>query len=223
VNNRIDLPLFPLNTVLFPGMVLPLHVFEERYKAMISHCLEDEQPFGVVLIREGKEVGGEAVPYAVGTTAVIASVSHLQEGRMNIVAVGNERFRLESLRHDRPYLVGRASPWPLTGGESVQARRQVGAMRALLQQYLTLLAQAQGHKIEIGEVPAEPLALALTIAIALQLPMSQRQNLLCQPTVTELLLTERSILRREQLLLAHIVHTQAEQWEGGFSGLLARN
>jgi Lon protease-like protein len=223
VSNWTDLPLFPLNTVLFPGMVLPLHVFEERYKAMISHCLEEEQPFGVVLIREGKEVGGEAVPYTVGTTAVIASVSHLQEGRMKIVAVGSERFRLESLCHDRPYLVGRANPWPLAGETSLRARRQVGAMRALLQQYLSLVAQAQGHKIEIGEVPSEPLALALAIAIALQLPTSQRQDLLRQPTVTHLLAMERNILRREQLLLDYMIRTQAGQWEGGFSGLLARN
>jgi hypothetical protein len=96
-------------------------------------------------------------------------------------------------------------------------------MRALLGQYLSLLAQTQGHKIDIGEVPSEPRALALTIAISLQLPMSQRQNLLRQPTVPQLFLTERTILRREQLLLAHIIRTQGEQWEGGFSGLLAKN
>ena len=73
-NQWSDLPLFPLNTVLFPGMVLPLHIFEERYKLMINHCLEEERPFGVLLIREGKEVGSGAVPYQVGTTTMIAVI-----------------------------------------------------------------------------------------------------------------------------------------------------
>ena len=84
-----NLPLFPLNTVLFPGMVLPLHIFEERYKLMMNRCLEQERPFGVVLIREGAEVGEQAVPYDVGTTSVIAGVTRYDDGRMNIVSLGN--------------------------------------------------------------------------------------------------------------------------------------
>jgi Lon protease-like protein len=177
----------------------------------------------VVLIREGEEVGGGAVPYEVGTTAVLAGVDHLEEGRMNIVAIGGERFRLRAVHHDQPYLVGDAEPWPLAGGTSGRARKQVGAMRALFRQYLSLLVQAQGHKIDIEEVPTEPRALALVIAIALQLPMPQKQGLLDQPTVAQLLWAERAILRREQLLLDYIIRTQGEQWEGGASGFLARN
>lgn len=218
-----DLPLFPLNTVLFPGMVLPLHIFEERYKVMISRCQEEERPFGVVLIREGKDVGGGAVPYDVGTTAVIAGVSHLEEGRMNIITIGGERFRLQATRRDLPYLVGSAEAWPLSGGTTEQAREQVGPMRALFRQYLGLLAQAQGHKIEIEEVPTEPRALALTIAVAFQIPLSQKQVLLDQATVAQMLLAERAILQREQLLLDYMIHTQGEQWEGGSSGFLAKN
>lgn len=218
-----NLPLFPLNTVLFPGMVLPLHIFEERYKLMINRCLEEEQPFGVVLIREGQEVGGHAVPYEVGTTSVIAGVTRYDDGRMNIVSLGNERFRLRKLHYDQPYLVADAEPWPLVGGNQALARRQVEPMRALIRQYFTLLALAEGHKIDVEEVPDEPRALALLIAIALQLPPPQKQALLNQPTVTEMLLAERVILRREQLLLNQIIQTQEEQWEGGYSGYLARN
>src|SRR5205814_5524803 len=84
--------LFPLNTVLFPGMPLPLHIFEERYKLMIGRCLEEERPFGVVLIQSGPEVGGTAVPHRVGTTAHIAAVRRLDDGRMNLIAIGQERF-----------------------------------------------------------------------------------------------------------------------------------
>jgi Lon protease-like protein len=190
---------------------------------MISRCLEEERPFGVLLIREGREVGGGALPYEVGTTALIAGVSHLEEGRMNIVTIGNERFRLHSVRHDQPYLVGDAEPWPLAGAELDQAREQVSLVEALFHQYLTLLAQAQGEKIDVEEVPAEPRALALLVAIALQLPTDQKQHLLHQPTVAQMLRVERALLRREQLILDHIIQTQSEQWEGGYSGFLAKN
>jgi Lon protease-like protein len=218
-----DLPLFPLNTVLFPGMVLPLHIFEERYKLMINQCLERERPFGVLLIREGKEVGRPAVPYRVGTTALIAGMNRLDGGQMNIVAIGSERFRLRGLRYDQPFLVGDAEAWPLAGAATEQAQDQVGPIRALFRQYLTMLAQAEGHKIEIEEVPTDPRTLALLIAISLQLPMHQKQRLLAQPTIPQILLWERAIMRREQLLLDHIIKTQSSQWEGGYSGYLAKN
>lgn len=222
-NQWADLPLFPLNTVLFPGMVLPLHIFEERYKLMINRCLEDELPFGVLLVREGSEVGELAVPHEVGTTTMIAGVTRLDGGQMNIVTIGHERFRLRSIRYDYPYLVGDAEPWPLRGAYSREAREQVGSMRALFRQYLSLLVQAQGHRIEIEEIPDQPRQLALLIAISLQLPVAQKQHLLTQSTVAHLLLAERTIMNREQLLLDHIIRTQQDQWEGGFSGLLAKN
>jgi Lon protease-like protein len=218
-----DLPLFPLNTVLFPGMILPLHIFEERYKLMINHCVEEERPFGVLLIREGREAGGVAVPYDVGTTTVVAGVNRFEDGRMNIVTIGSERFRLLALRREQPYLVGDVEPWPLTGAATEQALEQVGPVRALFRQYLSQLAQAEGHKIDVEEVPTEPRTLALMIAIALQLPMRLKQGLLNQPTVPRLLLVERAIMKREQLLLDYIIQTQTEQWEGGYSGYLAKN
>lgn len=213
-----DLPLFPLNTVLFPGMILPLHIFEERYKLMITDCLLEQQPFGVVLTRPDRDRF-----YDVGTTAVIAGLSHLAEGRMNVVTIGSERFRLLAVREDRPYLVGRAESWPLAddGGEGTQ--RLVGPLRALFRQYIVLLAQAQGHKIEVKEMPTDPQMLALLVAIALQLPMPQKQYLLAQATVAHLLRAEQAIMRREQLILNYIIQTQRDQEEGGFSGFLSRN
>lgn len=218
-----DLPLFPLNTVLFPGMVLPLHIFEARYKTMINHCLEEEQPFGVVLIHEGNEVGGGAVPYHVGTTAIIAGVSRLAEGRLNIATIGSQRFRLREIHPEQPYLVGNAEPWPLAGEDSDRARALVGPVRSLFLQYLELLQEAQGDKISVEEISDEPRALGLLAAIALQLPLPQKQSLLEQSTVAELLEAELGLLRREQALLQHIKRTQDDQWEGGYSGFLAKN
>src|SRR5438067_10321725 len=78
------LPLFPLNVVLFPRMPLPLRIFEDRYKEMIRRCLDNDQPFGVLLIRDGQEVGPPAIPEEVGTLARIRVVEQLDEGNLNL-------------------------------------------------------------------------------------------------------------------------------------------
>jgi uncharacterized protein len=223
MNDWNDLPLFPLNTVLFPGMVLPLHIFEERYKLMIGRCMEDNRPFGVVLIREGREVGGGATSYNVGTTAVIAGASRTKDERYNLVTIGSERFRLLAIRDDLPYLVGSAEPWPLTGGSVELAQQRAKSALASFEQYLDLLVKAQGHRMEIEQVPEEPRALALLVAIALQVPLTQKQYLLCRPSVADLLHAEQIMLGRERSLLKYISDSQAGQWEGGYSGYLAKN
>jgi Lon protease-like protein len=100
------LRLFPLQSVLFPGMRMPLHIFEDRYKTMIRECIEEDAPFGVLLIRVGAEVGGAAVPYGIGTTARINQVEYLDDGRMNIFAIGERRFRVVKLDTSHDYLAG---------------------------------------------------------------------------------------------------------------------
>ncbi|MEZ4622859.1 MAG: LON peptidase substrate-binding domain-containing protein [Caldilineaceae bacterium] len=101
----MDLPLFPLkNVVLFPGMVLPLHIFEPRYREMINRCIDEQLPFGVVLIEEGTEIGEAATPHRIGTGAKIIRVERLEDGRMNITALGTERFQIQEVHHDRAYL-----------------------------------------------------------------------------------------------------------------------
>lgn len=98
------LRLFPLHTVLFPRMPLPLQVFEERYRLLISECLANQEPFGVVLIREGPEVGGDSVPYDVGTTARIEHVQPIDGVRLAVQSRGEQRFRIARLLHDHAYL-----------------------------------------------------------------------------------------------------------------------
>jgi Lon protease-like protein len=100
----VELRLFPLRTVLFPGMQLPLQVFEPRYRQLVAECMETAEPFGVSLIREGAEVGGPAVPYSIGTTARIESVTPGPDGRLHLATVGERRFRILELHTDRPYL-----------------------------------------------------------------------------------------------------------------------
>ncbi len=98
------IPLFPLNTVLFPKVSIPLHVFEDRYKRMIRHCIDTKSPFGVVLIRMGSEVGDSAIPYDVGTTGNIINVNKIEDGRLFIIAIGDKIFRINKLIEDKSFL-----------------------------------------------------------------------------------------------------------------------
>ena len=93
-----DIFIFPLNTVLYPEGVLPLKVFEQRYIEMTKACLRDERPFGVCLIREGREVGAAAVPEAVGCLATIEQWDMPQLGAFHLVARGGQRFRLRDMK-----------------------------------------------------------------------------------------------------------------------------
>jgi len=94
VTAHVDLPLFPLNTVLFPGGVLPLKVFEQRYVEMTKRCVRDGSTFGVCLIREGREVGEPAVPALIGCTARIGEWDVPHPNLFHLIAHGEHRFRI---------------------------------------------------------------------------------------------------------------------------------
>lgn len=98
-----ELPMFPLGTVLLPHMVLPLHVFEPRYRALMHDVLPGDREFGVVRVREGSEVGGGDRRDDVGTIARVLQAQELDDGRWVIVTVGTRRIRIERWREDAPY------------------------------------------------------------------------------------------------------------------------
>jgi len=109
-----ELPLFPLNTVLFPGGVLPLRVFEQRYMDMTKACLQEDKPFGVCLIKEGGEVGAPAIPHQVGCLARITDWDMEQLGVLNVKAVGVRRFRiLDSRVEPNGLIVAKAQLLPV--------------------------------------------------------------------------------------------------------------
>jgi hypothetical protein len=97
------MPMFPLGSVLFPHMPLPLHVFEDRYRALVRDCLAGDRTFGVVLIERGHEVGGGDVRFGVGCSAVIAEAEQTPDGRWGLIATGASRLRVESWLPDDPY------------------------------------------------------------------------------------------------------------------------
>jgi Lon protease-like protein len=198
----LKLPLFPLHTVLFPGMVLPLHIFEPRYRRMVSACLHDQAPFGVVLIRSGPEVGGLAAPFSVGTRARIRRVEHLADGRMNIEAVGEERFRLLQLYSAQDEVhTGEIAAFPLLGSDEPAAHVAARALRRWLTRYLELLGRAAHTQLPEKPFPADPAGLAYFAAIIAQLPALDKQTLLEVGDTADLLVRERALYRRETSLM----------------------
>ncbi|HEY7360202.1 MAG TPA: LON peptidase substrate-binding domain-containing protein, partial [Streptosporangiaceae bacterium] len=134
------MPLFPLGTVLYPGLLLPLHIFEERYRVMVDRCLTRGEPFGVVLIREGHEVGPlDGRTAGIGTTAAIRQVGRYPDGRLDILTVGQQRFRLESVDSvSEPYLVGRVHLLGEPTGAEPEAHQQAERVGRRFLEYLEL-------------------------------------------------------------------------------------
>jgi Lon protease-like protein len=188
------LPLFPLNTVLFPGQLLPLHIFEPRYRQMIGECIQHGQAFGVVLIRSGEEVGETAEPYKVGTTAHIVQVESVNDGRMNILCVGKARFRIAHLLHDKPYLSGQVELWPWEPYSEGGA--DIDRIRRQLDRYLHILAEMADSQLDLS-LPDEPAALANIAASVLQIDLNEKQRLLTTPSIGAMLSDVADLLQRE--------------------------
>jgi ATP-dependent Lon protease len=174
----VELSLFPLNSVLFPGGRLPLHIFEERYKQMVNDCLESNAPFGALLIRSGSEVGEAAEPFDIGTTARIVRVRHLDEGRMNLVCLGEKRFRLTRKVRETPYLVGDVEALASTDAEGEEVADAADTVAALFAEYCRLsLAASNQWTREIG-MPGAPGELADFVASRLGVSLWAKQRLL---------------------------------------------
>jgi Lon protease-like protein len=212
-----ELPLFPLNTVLFPGMPLRLHIFEERYKLMIGRCYAEGEPFGVTLIKRGKEVGGRAEPFQIGCKANITEVEPLEGGRMNIVAVGGERFQIHSLKHTQPYLVGLVDSLPLANDNSEYLSDKGRLLRPWVRRYLEILAKASETEFELGQLPRDPLRLAYLSAFLLQIPASQKQDLLNMGDAIGLMNNLHTMYRREVTLLGAMLTAKQAEDVGTFS------
>ena len=224
-SSAMEMPLFTLNVVLFPGMALPLHIFEPRYREMINRCLDENLAFGVVLIKEGSEVGGDAQPHRVGTAARIVQVDRQPDGRMNIQVVGTRRFLIETLSRDRPYLTGRVRRFPVTDGDTKLAMERAHQVRPKIMRYVELLTKATGVQLKLDRLPEDATSLAFLTAITLQAPPEDKHRLLALPGVPQLLELGNYFLGRELQLLEHMISSQAElpAMTGGPTGQLFAN
>ena len=190
----VILPLFPLNMVLFPDMPLPLHIFEERYKAMIGECLERNMPFGVVLIRSGQEVGAPAEPFGTGTSARVLRSELLDQGRMNIMTKGERRFEVLEITQQTPHIEALVRFLEEPVGEGFS-----GLTAELTEEYSkmvrNLTALSGGYASQVT-IPDDPVSLSYAIAGSLELPAPVRQELLEASTANDRLNRLMPLLRR---------------------------
>jgi uncharacterized protein len=201
------LPLFPLSTVLFPGMRLPLHIFEERYRLLVAHLLERPEPrrFGVIAIRKGREVGADGITalHEVGCVATVRQVTPHPDGRFDLATVGTERFRLLRVDDSLPYFRGEVEPLkdeaPAGAGEAEAFA--VSRVQAGFRAYLNALADRGGGVISVADLPDEPVLLSYVVGAAMIIDLPERQSLLAASTVLERLRLERSLLVRETAML----------------------
>lgn len=200
--------MFPLGTVLVPTMVLPLHVFEPRYRELVQDCLAGDREFGVALIERGSEVGGGDTRFDVGCVAHIAEAASLPDGRWALAAVGTRRIRVERWLEDRPYPRATVTDWPDPDLESSGPSSPSEVARGV-ERVLALLRSAAARMAELGE-PAPPLDVGvvddLTLAshqlVALSsLGPADRQRLLAAPSVPDRLSALESMLAEEVAVL----------------------
>jgi uncharacterized protein len=227
----VRLPLFPLNSVLYPGLVLPLNVFEERYRRLVADvtALPEGEPrrFGVVAIRDGSEVAsappdlpGVAVDpspgaaagfgpdlgralYPVGCAADIASVQLHQDGTSELITSGTVRFRVLSIDATGPYLVAEAEELPEERGEGAGVLAS-GVQRAFRTYQRRLAGARESSLTSLKELPDDPSVLSYLVAAATVADTAVKQRLLEAPDTTARLRTELALLRQEVALLREI-------------------
>jgi uncharacterized protein len=209
-----ELPLFPLHTVLFPGMPLPLYIFEERYKEMMQVCLDEKRPFGVVLIRSGVAEGGPlADPYDVGCVADIVEVQQMEDGRYLIMAVGQERFRIVSLDHSMPYLVGRVEPISFQQEPQNDIDVFVEQLTPWLLEYLGFLADLGQVEFDPAQMPEATEDFINLASAAIQLPQEDKQAILENNKASTVLKELIRMYKKEVILL----RLKPQQDQGIFS------
>jgi len=155
----MEIPLFPLHTVLCPGIVLPLHIFEDRYRALTRHCLDTGEPFGVVLIREGAEVGASTHTLAlagVGALVEIREAGRYPDGRYDLLAAATGRFAIETVDPERePYLVADVTPLEDDVGDEARAERLSASAIRRFVRYLELMRARDGETSEVLDIRVE--------------------------------------------------------------------
>ncbi len=198
------LPLFPLNTVLFPGIVMPLHIFEDRYRSLVRDLIAlpptQDRELGIVAIKVGYEVGERGVHtiQRVGCAALVTEVTANADGSYEIVIVGRRRFHVEDLDPSHDYLQADVE-WlsDARGASAGEIATATETARSLFDTYRSKLEELRGDDVLEGDTPRDPVDLSYTLAAAMVLSMADRQQLLECPDVTSRLRLGISLLRSE--------------------------
>jgi Lon protease-like protein len=209
------LPLFPLGSVLYPGLVLPLHVFEDRYRQLVADLLAGPEPrqFGVIAIRQGSEtgVGGVSALFETGCTALVRRAEKHPDGRFDLVTVGTDRFRLVNLAEPAPYFSGDVELLPDGVGDVAAATAAVPSMQRQFRAYLDLLTERGRAQISISELPDEPVLLSYLVAAVVVADLPVKQGLLEEPDALHRLAAERSLLAAEMAMMRSLTTTPAPE------------
>ncbi|MGO9217250.1 MAG: LON peptidase substrate-binding domain-containing protein [Streptosporangiaceae bacterium] len=208
------LPLFPLGTVLYPGLMLPLNIFEERYRRLVRDLLDGPEPwrFGVIAIRKGRETGVDGISalHEIGCTATLREVAEQEDGRFHLVTVGTQRFRVASLDDDsQPYLQGEVELLDEEVGDEAAAGLAAQAVQRGFRGYVEALASQESIEVTVPELPDEPLVLSYLVAASMILDLPVRQRLLAEPDAVRRLGAERALLARETTMLRSLTATPA--------------
>jgi Lon protease-like protein len=195
--------MFPLGTVLLPGVVLPLHVFEPRYRALVHDCMAGEPEFGVVLIERGREVGGGDARFDVGCVARIAQLGEMPDGRFALATVGTRRIRVDAWLPDDPYPRAEVTDWPdEPPGEGDGDR--VEQVAATLRRVLAMANElgepaAPASAVELAD---DPLSSSYRLAAMAPVGPLDRLALLSAPSVTARLAQLEEALAGVEAVLA---------------------
>ena len=205
------MPLFPLNVVLVPGLVLPLHIFEPRYRTMVQDLLRRDDPqareFGIVAIRQGRSFDAEGMDalYLVGTATVLREAEELDDGRFDIVTTGTRRFRILSIDRSSDLAVATVEfledvADPQDALIALRARRSFDTYRRLLGGRLVI---GQPDREDASDLPEDPTVLSYLVTAAMVLPWDERQGLLAAPdTATRLQQADRLLARENGIIAA---------------------
>jgi hypothetical protein len=209
------LPLFPLGSVLYPGLLLPLHIFEDRYRQLVRDLLDEPEPrrFGVIAIREGSETGADNVSalYQIGCTATVRRVSERDDGRFDLVTIGAQRFRLTEVDHSRPYLQGEVDFLPEETGDEAAAGLAVQSVQQAFRTYIDALTARGVTQVSVPDLPSEPISLSYLVAASIIADLQDRQVLLAEPDALRRLTAERTLLSRETVMLRTLTSTPAPE------------
>lgn len=196
------LPLFPLNTVLFPGLSVPLHVFEDRYRALVHELLRIDDPtervFGSCAIREGYEVGdrGGQSLHRIGCILQLTEVEEHEDGTFDIVAVGRSRLRLDAVQTSGEFLAGDVAV--LVDDEEHVDREIAARARQSFDDYRNQLSEIRGMEVLTGDLPRDPTYLSWTLSATCLLTLNQRQSLLEAEDASLRLVMLTDLLREER-------------------------
>ncbi len=210
------IPLFPQPLVLFPGQYKSLRVFEPRYHRLLHDCLNEPLPFGIIFTDTSRGDSSELPTHRIGVMVQIQRVEPLDDGSIGMEVAAVERFRVHDYYNSKPYLIAEISPFPLQYSDASRTAQLQKEVEIKLDHYLQMLTEASGIQFNVYAIPEEAEDLAYLTAMVLQINNQQKQSLLNQATLPDLLQQESQFLSSELNLMSWINQTIAYDRRRGY-------